>query len=90
MRHQRSFSNEFKRQVVEELLSEESRPAQICRIYNIASSLLYHRKRQYSLGVCPSNPTANRPTMPSLRRAFYRLARDTRPHLRNNHAEKGW
>ena len=32
MRNQRTFSLEFKRQVVEELLSGESRPAQLCRI----------------------------------------------------------
>jgi len=56
MRNQRSFSNEFKRQVVEELLSEESRPAQICRRYNIASSLLYHWKRQYSRGKFNNEP----------------------------------
>jgi len=36
-----SFSVEFKRQVIEELLSGESRPAKICHRYNIQSSLLY-------------------------------------------------
>ena len=46
MRNQRSFSLEFKRQVVEELLSGESRPAQLCRRYNITSSVLYQWKRQ--------------------------------------------
>jgi len=40
MSNQRSFSIEFKRQIVEELLSGESRPAQICRRYNIQSSLI--------------------------------------------------
>jgi len=44
MRNQRSFSQEFKRHTVEELLSGESRPAQLCRRYNISSSLLYHLK----------------------------------------------
>jgi len=57
MRNQRSFSLEFKRQVVEELLSGESRPAQICRRYNISSSLLYHWKRQYSRGMFNNEPT---------------------------------
>ena len=57
MRNQRSFSVEFKRQVVEELLSGESRPAQICRRYNISSSLLYHWKRQYSRGRFSNEPT---------------------------------
>jgi transposase len=57
MRNQRSFNLEFKRQVIEELLSEESRPAQLCRRYNISSSLLYHWKRQYSRGRFSNEPT---------------------------------
>jgi transposase-like protein len=57
MRNQRSFSLEFKRQVVEELLSGESRPAQLCRRYNISSSVLYHWKRQYSRGKFNNEPT---------------------------------
>ena len=56
MRNQRTFSQEFKRQVVEELLSGESRPAQLCRRHNISSSLLYHWKRQYSLGKFNNEP----------------------------------
>lgn len=57
MRNQRSFSVEFKRQVVEELLSGESRPAQLCRRHNISASLLYHWKRQYSKGKFNNEPT---------------------------------
>ena len=57
MRNQRSFSVEFKRQVIQELLSEESRPAQLCRRYNISSSLLYHWKNQYSRGKFNNEPT---------------------------------
>ena len=57
MRNQRRFSLEFKRQVVEELLSGESRPAQLCRRYNISSSILYHWKRQYSRGKFNNEPT---------------------------------
>jgi transposase len=56
MRNQRSFSLELKRQVVEELLSGESGAAQLCRRYNIGSSLLYHWKRQYSLGKFNNEP----------------------------------
>jgi transposase len=56
MRNQRTYSQEFKRQMVEELLSGESRPAQLCRRHNIASSLLYHWKRQYSLGKFNNEP----------------------------------
>jgi transposase len=57
MRNQRSFSVEVKRQVIQELLSEESRPAQLCRRYNISSSLLYHWKKQYSRGKFNNEPT---------------------------------
>jgi transposase-like protein len=57
MRNQRNFSLEFKRQVVEELLSGESRPAQLCRRYNISSSVLYHWKKQYSRGKFNNEPT---------------------------------
>ena len=48
MRNQRSFSLEFKRQVVEELMSWASGPAQLYRLYDVTASLLYHWKRQYS------------------------------------------
>ena len=57
MRNQRSFSLEFKRQVIEELLSSQSCPAQLCRRYNITSSVLYHWKRQYSRGKFNNEPT---------------------------------
>jgi len=58
MRNQRSFSQEFKRQVVEELLTGESRPAQLCRRHNISLSLLYHWKKQYGRGKFNNEPTA--------------------------------
>jgi len=45
MKNQRSFSR------------GESRPAQLCRRYNISSSLLYHWKRQYSRGKFNNEPT---------------------------------
>ena len=57
MRNKRSFSVEFKRQVVEELQSGESRPAQLCRRHNISPSLLYHWKRQYIRGKFNNEPT---------------------------------
>jgi len=59
MRNQRTYSQEFKRQVVEELLSGESRPAQLCRRHNISSSLLYHWKKQYGRGKFNNEPTAD-------------------------------
>jgi transposase len=57
MRNQRSFSLEFKRQVIQELLSGESGPAQLCRRHNITSSLLYHWKKQYGRGKFNNEPT---------------------------------
>ena len=57
VRNQRNFSLEFKRQVVEELLSIESGQAQLCRRHNINSSLLYHWKKQYSRGKFNNEPT---------------------------------
>jgi len=57
MRNQRGFSLEFKRRVVEELMSGESRPVQLCRRYNITSSVLYHWKKQYSRGKFNNEPT---------------------------------
>ena len=57
MRSQRNFSLEFKQRVVEEFLSGESRPAQLCRRYSISSSVLYHWKKQYSRGKFNNEPT---------------------------------
>lgn len=50
MRKPRKFSPEFKRQVVEELLSGVSTPAQLTRRYQISSGLLSHWRRQYAKG----------------------------------------
>lgn len=57
MKNQRIFSVEFKRQVVEDFLSGENGAAQLCRKYNICSSLLYHWKDQYSRGRFNNEPT---------------------------------
>jgi len=57
MRNKRTFSLEFKRQVVEELLSGESSAAQLCRRHNICASLLYHWKELYSRGKLNNEPT---------------------------------
>jgi transposase len=57
MRSQRTFSFEFKRQVVEELLSGVSTAAQLCRRHHLSSSLLYHWKRQYAKGGYDNEPT---------------------------------
>lgn len=54
---QRRFSPEFKRQVVEELLSGISSSAQLCRRHNISSGLLFHWKKQYTKGSFGNEPS---------------------------------
>ena len=86
MRNQRSFALEFKRQVVEELISGESRPAQLCRRYNISASLLYHWKKQYSRGKldnAPSKEGALQERIAQLERLVGRLT------LENDFLKKG-
>ena len=86
MRNQRSYSLEFKQQVIEELLSGESGPAQLCRRYNITSSLLYHWKKQYSRGKFNNEPTeegALRDRIEKLERLVGRLT------LENEFLKKG-
>jgi transposase-like protein len=46
----RRFTQDFKRSVVEQLLSETAGPAELCRRYNIASGQLYTWKKQYADG----------------------------------------
>ena len=53
----RKFSNEFKRQVVEEYLSGVSSAAQLMRRHDISSGLLYHWKDQYAKGRFDNQPT---------------------------------
>ena len=57
MRNQRRFSPELKRSVIEELLSQTSTAAQLCRRHNISSGLLYHWKKQYARGKFGNEPT---------------------------------
>src|SRR3569832_1854383 len=57
MRNQRTFSPEFKRQVIEELLSGVSTAAQLSRRHHLSSRLLYHWKKQYAQGGYDNEPT---------------------------------
>lgn len=57
MKHRRVFAVELKRQIVEELLSGMSTPAQLTRRYEISSGLLYHWKEQYAKGHFNNEPT---------------------------------
>ena len=50
MAERRRFTANFKRQVVEELLSESSTLAQLSRRYDISSGLIRHWKKRYEQG----------------------------------------
>ena len=52
----RRFTAEFKRGVVEELLSGTAKPAQIARRYNLSRGLVYHWKKQYARGKLNNEP----------------------------------
>ena len=57
MKHRRVFAVELKRQIVEELLSGMSTPAQLIRRHEISSGLLYHWKEQYAKGRFNNEPS---------------------------------
>ncbi|TFH10289.1 MAG: hypothetical protein E4H07_05465 [Nitrosomonadales bacterium] len=57
MKHRRSFPIELKRQIVEELLSGMSTPAQLIRRHEVSSGLLYHWKEQYARGRFDNAPS---------------------------------
>lgn len=57
MGKQRRFTEEFKRQVVMELLSGSASGAQVCRKYGISSGLLYHWKMLHGQGRLNNSPT---------------------------------
>ena len=53
----RRFTQDFKRSIIEQLLSETVGPAELCRRYNISSGLLYTWKRQYAAGKLNAEPS---------------------------------
>ena len=53
----RRFTQDFKRSLVEQLLSETVGPAELCRRYNISSGQLYTWKRQYADGKLNAEPS---------------------------------
>lgn len=57
MKPKRTFTFDFKRRVVEELLSGISSPAQISRKYSLSGGLIYHWKQQYAKGILGNEPT---------------------------------
>lgn len=44
----RSFSQEFKLEVCQQIATGEKRPAQVCREHKLASSLLYRWRKEYA------------------------------------------
>lgn len=79
MQDRRRFTSEFKRQVVEELLSGISNPAQISRKYEISGGLLYYWKRRYhqgKLGNESQHPEALKDRIRELERMVGRLTMD--------------
>ena len=57
MSTRRTFSKEFKRQVVEEILSGGTTTAAACRKYTIAYPVIARWKKDYSLGRLDNEPT---------------------------------
>jgi transposase len=53
----RRFTQDFKRSLVEQLLSETVGPAELCRRYNLPSGQLYTWKRQYADGKLTAEPS---------------------------------
>lgn len=53
----RKFTPEFKRSIVERLLSETAGPAELCRRHNLSSGQLYTWKKQYANGKLDPEPS---------------------------------
>jgi transposase len=52
----RRFTPDFKRSLVEQLLSETASPTELCRRYNLSSGQLYTWKKQYAQGKLDREP----------------------------------
>jgi transposase len=63
MAERRRFTAIFKRQVVEELLSETSTLAQLSRRYDISSGLIVHWKKRYEEGGLVEGPSQSEKTL---------------------------
>jgi transposase len=53
----RRFTQDFKRSIIEQLLSETVGPAELCRRYSISSGLLYARESQYAADKLDAEPS---------------------------------
>ena len=56
MKHRRSFSNEFKRKIVEDIMSETATIATLCRRYHIAYPVIARWKKDYADGKLDNEP----------------------------------
>ena len=59
MKAKRRFSNEFKREVVMELLSHSATAAQLSRKHQITAATLYHWKKRFERGKFGNEPTVD-------------------------------
>ncbi|GMT42969.1 MAG: hypothetical protein IEMM0002_1380 [bacterium] len=57
MKNRRKFTNSFKREVVEEILSNVSTRAQICRRHEISSSVVKRWEEKYAAGRLTDGPS---------------------------------
>jgi transposase len=53
----RRFTQDFKRSLVEQLLSETVGPVELCRRYNLSSGQVYTWKKQYADGKLNAEPS---------------------------------
>ncbi len=53
----RRFTPDFKRSLIEQLLSESATPLELCRRYSISSGQLYTWKKQYAQGKLDPAPS---------------------------------
>ena len=57
MRYRRSFSNEFKRKIVEDIMSGTATIATLCRRHNIAYPVITRWKKDYADGKLDNEPS---------------------------------
>lgn len=78
MKH-RTFTKEFKRQLVEESLSGISTPGVLCRKHNIARGLLHQWQKQYAKGKYDNEPLAKAVSQEKIQRLERMVGRSLLP-----------
>ena len=53
----RKFKNEFKKQVVEQLLSGTTKVCELCRQHDLSRTVIYRWQREYASGQLDNQPT---------------------------------